>query len=223
LDARIAGEFTGNLSNGGERLQLVSGTNTVVRDFIYLDGGAWPESPDGDGPSLMLRDPFSNPNHAQPTNWIASAIPGGLPGGSAPLLSYDAWRALLWNPASVTNNAISGPSADADLDGLSNFSEYALGLHPKRGQPNKRPQAAIEMIGNSWYLTLQYTVSASATESAVTFQVSSNLMDWVSGVPNTELLWSTPNIDGTTTYKFRDRAPVEATPYHFIRLLVTGP
>src|SRR5205085_3407430 len=29
LDARIAGEYTGNLSNSGERLALLNGTNTI--------------------------------------------------------------------------------------------------------------------------------------------------------------------------------------------------
>ena len=99
-----------------------------------------------------------------------------------------------------------------------NFVEYALGLHPKRLQPNKKPFATIAR-----YATLQYTVSASAAEAKVTFQVSSNLVDWLAGPPATELLWSATNVDGTISYKFRDRAPVETTPYHFMRLRVTGP
>ena len=222
LDARIAGEFTGNLSNGGERLQLLSGTNNLIRDFSYSDGGAWPESPDGDGPSLLLRDPLSNPDHAQPTNWIASAIPGGLPAGTASPLAYEAWRALLWGPNSVTNNAISGPDADADGDGLVNFVEYALGLHPRRLQPNKKPFLSIQTLGEARYATLQYTVSASASEARVTFQVSSNLVDWLEGPPATELLSSTANIDGTISYQSRDQAPLETTPYHFLRLKITA-
>ena len=223
LDGRIAGEYAGNLSNGGERLQLLSGTNTVIRDFTYSDGGAWPDSPDGDGPSLLLRAPFSNPDHAQPTNWMASAIPGGLPGGTAPPLSYEAWRALLWGPNAVTNNAISGPAADPDGDRLPNFVEYALGLHPKRVQLNKKPFATIETTGDAHYLALQYTVSSSAIEATVTLQVSSNLVDWLTGPPNTELLLVTPNLDGTTTYQSLDTAPLETTPYHFMRLRVTNP
>ena len=38
--------------------------------------------------------------------------------------------------------------------------------------------------------------------------------------PNTELLWSAPNLDGTTTIKFRDLSPADTTPYHFLRLHV---
>ena len=132
------------------------------------------------------------------------------------------WRAFLWGPGSVTNNAISGPAADDDGDGLVNFAEYALGLHPRRIQNNKRPQARIESIGGTNFLTLEYTVSASAAEATVTFQVSSNLLDWIAGAPYTELLWSTNNIDGTTGYKFRDTTPVESTPFHFVRLRVSS-
>ena len=59
-----------------------------------------------------------------------------------------------------------------------------------------------------------------ATEATVTFQVSSNLVDWLAGPPNTELLSSVTNLDGTTTIKFRDLSPVDSTPYHFLRLHV---
>ncbi len=222
LDGRIAGEYTGNLSNSGERLALVNGTNTI-RDFIYSDGGAWPESPDGDGPSLLLRDPFSNPDHGQPTNWIASAIPGGLPSGSARSLSFDAWRALLWGPGAITNLAVSGAAADPDGDGIVNFAEYALGLHPNRGQPGKRPQAFLETSGDSTYLVMQYTVSSAAIGTTVTFQVSNNLVDWLTVPSAIELLSAVPNIDGTITYRMRDKTPVQSTPWHFLRLQVTGP
>ena len=70
---------------------------------------------------------------------------------------------------------------------------------------------------------MQFTVSSAAIGTTVTFQVSSNLLDWLTGSPATELLWFTPNIDGTTTYKFRDTAPIDSTPLHFMRLRVTGP
>jgi hypothetical protein len=145
-----------------------------------------------------------------------------LPAGFAPALSYEAWRALLWDSTSVTNSAISGPAADDDQDGIVNFGEYALGLHPRRIQNNKRPQARIELINGTNYLTLEFTASASAVEANVTFQVSSNLVNWLAGPPHSDLLWSTNNIDGTTGYKFRDTTPVESTPFHFVRLRVSA-
>jgi hypothetical protein len=222
LDPRIVGEYLGNLSNSGERLVLANGTN-VIRDFAYADGGIWPESPDGDGPSLLLHSPLTNPDHAQATNWIASAVPGGLPSGTAPSLGFDAWKDLIWGTNAARNPFVSGPAADPDGDGIPNFAEYVLGLHPKRNQLGKSPQAAIELFEGLKYMTMQYTVSAAAAEGTATFQVSSNLLDWLSGPPSTELLWTAPNIEGTISYKFRDTAPLDSTPFHFLRIQVTAP
>jgi len=202
--------------------QVVNDTNSI-RDFTYSDGGAWPESPDGDGPSLLLRNPLANPDHGQPTNWTASAIPGGMPSGQPTILSFDAWRALIWGTNAILDPTISGAGADPDGDGIPNFAEYVLGLHPKRIQTGRNPQAAIEVLGQFRYMTLQYTASSAATGATIHFQVSSNLLDWLSGPPYTELLWATPNIDGTTVYKSRDAAPLETTPFHFMRLEVTSP
>ncbi|MDB4367653.1 hypothetical protein N9Z43_07675, partial [Akkermansiaceae bacterium] len=33
----VAGEFSGNLNNGGERLLLVDHSGQIIRDFSYLD------------------------------------------------------------------------------------------------------------------------------------------------------------------------------------------
>ncbi len=80
----VAGAFEGGtrLANGGERIRLVGAAGVTIRDFVYGDRHPWPESPDGDGASLVLIAPGSNPDHSLPGSWRPSASGGGNPGAS---------------------------------------------------------------------------------------------------------------------------------------------
>ncbi|MFP6872667.1 MAG: hypothetical protein VCA55_04080, partial [Verrucomicrobiales bacterium] len=46
----------------------------------YNDASPWPEQADGDGPSLVLNDPESAPDPADPASWTAGLLEGGSPG-----------------------------------------------------------------------------------------------------------------------------------------------
>lgn len=72
------GYGTQNLSNGGERVMLLSPLGETLQDFTYDDVAPWPTSPDGNGPSLEIIDPLGNA--ALASNWQASALNGGTPG-----------------------------------------------------------------------------------------------------------------------------------------------
>jgi hypothetical protein len=50
----IAGEYTGNLDNAGERVVLSDAAGNVLLDFTYSD--AWQPETDGEGPSLEIVD-----------------------------------------------------------------------------------------------------------------------------------------------------------------------
>ncbi|MGC6457590.1 MAG: lamin tail domain-containing protein [Akkermansiaceae bacterium] len=77
----VLGEWTGKLDNGGERLKLSFGAGETILDFSYDDAGLWPEQPDGNGSSLVLRYPFSLPDHADPFSWrVGSPTPGTTDG-----------------------------------------------------------------------------------------------------------------------------------------------
>ena len=52
----IAGEYEGNLSNGGERLRLDDATRSTIANFIYDDTTPWPESADGQGDAIVPVD-----------------------------------------------------------------------------------------------------------------------------------------------------------------------
>ena len=98
-DALIAGEFTGKLKNGGEKIQLdlVGSPPTTLHSIHYDDKQPWPKAADGFGSSLLLLDPAGFPDHSLPSSWTASAHPGGHPGGDPVPLSYQEWRLLAFS------------------------------------------------------------------------------------------------------------------------------
>jgi hypothetical protein len=79
----IAGEYTGQLDNAGERITMVDRLGATLIDFTYGTGVPWPTIADGGGPSLEVIDPQGNLN--LPPNWHASALPGGSPGKPSPV------------------------------------------------------------------------------------------------------------------------------------------
>ena len=48
-DILVAGQYSGKLSNGGERIVLSYGPDVVIHDFTYDDSSPWPSEADGDG------------------------------------------------------------------------------------------------------------------------------------------------------------------------------
>ncbi|MHC1766067.1 MAG: CotH kinase family protein [Verrucomicrobiia bacterium] len=85
----VAGEYSGRLSNSGERLELVGADDETVLDFTYGTDAPWPEAADGDGPSLERKEPVGDPNAT--ASWQASAVSGGSPGaaGALPALQVE--------------------------------------------------------------------------------------------------------------------------------------
>ncbi|MEX2187284.1 MAG: Ig-like domain-containing protein [Pirellulales bacterium] len=84
---RILGEYTGGLSNGGERLQLQAASGPTIFDFSYGDGNSpgWPVEADGDGRSLVIVDPHAATDDWNlPAQWRASTNDGGSPGAVDP-------------------------------------------------------------------------------------------------------------------------------------------
>ena len=74
----IAGQFTGSLSNGGERIVLRDADGNVVIDFTYDDEAPWPTQPDGSGVSLEMLSLTGD--YTSGSNWRPSAEIGGSPG-----------------------------------------------------------------------------------------------------------------------------------------------
>ena len=128
----IAGEFSGRLSNGGERVELSFAGNHPIHAWTYDDVAPWPVAADGEGATVSLLDPLSAPDHAMPESWTAGTL-GGTP-GRAPA-TFEGWRQLEFTAAQLADPSISGPDADPDGDGRSNFAEWALATQAQLADP----------------------------------------------------------------------------------------
>ena len=113
----VAGEFQmeSALSNSGERLTLIDSEGRILLDFDYGDDPPWAESADGDGYSLVLIHPHSNPDHSSYTSWRSSRDIDGNP-GAHDLVTF-------------TGN----PNDDRDGDGIPALVEFLLGASEVRG------------------------------------------------------------------------------------------
>jgi len=86
---QIIGPYSGNLANGGEKLELKAGGGGVVLcSFNYSNGRGWPVAASGAGHSLVPLDSAMDGQATgaldYPGNWRASACMGGSPGGADP-------------------------------------------------------------------------------------------------------------------------------------------
>ncbi|MEM7233223.1 MAG: hypothetical protein AAF517_13690, partial [Planctomycetota bacterium] len=78
-DPRVAGEYSGNLSNSAEILELRGIADEVIVRIPYSD--QWFPQSDGLGPSLRIRDERAErETWSTQEAWIASAEPLGSPG-----------------------------------------------------------------------------------------------------------------------------------------------
>ena len=96
---QVIGQWSGRLSNTGERIQLFAPSDTLLTEVHFLDDNGWPEGADGLGSSLELRSPHSLPRDPialqsridQTSSWQASSLFHGSPGRlvmDAPSLTF---------------------------------------------------------------------------------------------------------------------------------------
>jgi hypothetical protein len=133
-NSRIAGEYLGQFDNSGERVLLVRGEGLgqiVIKDFRYDDDAPWPNSADGNGASLLLRAPGTNPNHNLPESWEGTGGWNSAPGSLEWLVGWHAFRAQNFKTTNELNDPfISGLAADPDGDGLNNEQEFHADTDP---------------------------------------------------------------------------------------------
>ena len=207
----VAGAYPNSLDNAGERIVLAAG-GTVLRDFTYDDAAPWPAAADGSGPSLVLRDPLSNPDHGVAANWRASVLVGGSPGADDTPFAF--WMA---------RQGIVDPAGDPDGDGLGHALVYALGGDLLAGPSLALPVAGVwvDPEGGSPHLSLSYRCRPASAGVRCVVEVSPDLVDWRSGEGWTvETAPPAANPDGTLGVTVRMLEPLSAWPAGFLRLRV---
>ncbi|MEX2188868.1 MAG: lamin tail domain-containing protein [Pirellulales bacterium] len=76
--ADALGPYLGNLSNGGEEIELFNNSDRQMDVVDYGDNAPWPVGPDGSGATLAKFD--ENWDASDPANWRTSLQLGGTPG-----------------------------------------------------------------------------------------------------------------------------------------------
>ncbi len=206
----VAGQFSGQLDNGGELLTLQTPGGVVIRSFTYSDLAPWPTGADGTGPSMVLVHPELNPDHALAASWRAS-FGSGNPGGS------DAFTFANWKVAYAAGQA---DSSDADNDGLYLFWEYAAAGTAGRPDTARLPASALESVtvgaATNVYQTLTAVLRYGAEDLQLFPEASTSLTSW-SGT-DMVLLRRTNNNDGTETWTWRHARPWKTDQRVYMRL-----
>ena len=187
----LAGQYTGNLDNGGEKVKLFRRGDAEPTGFIpyyrvdyvnYDDNLPWPGEPDGSGSSLNRVNPEEYGN--DPVNWQAGAVPG-TPGAdnvfvdpTPPTVPTGLDYALVAEPAyriDLTWTASADPGSFVD-----HYVIYRDGM-PHDTSPTNSYSDTDVALGGSW----DYRVSAvnrDQIESDRSPQRHASIMDVVSAV-----------------------------------------
>lgn len=194
----IAGEWSGSLSNGGERLKLSFGAGEPLSDFEYNDQAPWVTSADGGGKSLTRIFSGSGSQIDDPFTWRASVVAGGSPGGSdAVPFSGDA-------------------NMDLDRDGLTSLLEH---FHGTDDSVIDVASDLFSIIGASEGLvTFAMQRSLAGDDLAWEIESSPDLAVWTPVGTTLSPLSNTDNGNGTSALEFLVPSPSSQT--RFWRLKV---
>jgi len=208
----FVGDYSGRLSNSGERVAL-GGSGGPLIEFTYNDEPPWPTLPDGFGHTMVLVDAGSNPDHNDPASWLPGDTLDGVPGGidGTIELGYLSWKSV---------NNVSNDDADKDGDGITSFGEYGFGTLPSVPDPGALPTPSIIEVGGQDYLAITFQKSLLATDVVFQVQSTESLVTWTDGAA-VVFVSETANPDGqTATVVWRSATPIEPGGTQYLRLVM---
>ena len=217
---KIAGEFDNDskFSNNGETITLTAASGEIIKSFVYSDELPWPTSADGDGFSLILTAPETNPDHSLPESWQSSEQVDGSPGGIIRSPGYASWISENFDPTSPDFEAISAPGSDPDSDAVINSMEYAFGTDPNNTESRPEIEALVVSVDGNDYLAIRFLARANANDLEISGQISNDFTFWTTttiafGAPD-------PSADGRQWMILRSSTPVPSASVQQIRLRV---
>ena len=204
---KIAGQFTSNLSNGGELVTLLAASGATIASFTYGGAEPWPVDADGPGYSLVLNNPAAGPGYGSGANWRSSSALGGSAG--------------LANSTPFAGS----PTGDTDGDGVSDFFEYATGSNMGSASSRNVPVTTIAPFTVATvtqnYLKLDYRRNLAADGVQYSVLYSADLATWLGDAGSVTYVGTHNNGDGTATVTHRSTQPADAAhPRMFLRLSV---
>jgi hypothetical protein len=208
--AKIVGQFRGHLDSGGETIAIQAANGGIIKEFRYDDDPPWPAVNVGDGRSIVLLDPVTNPDPAQPSHWSLCAREGGTPGESG----------------DGAETFTGDPGKDTDGDGLTDFFEFASGSDPENSGSGFLPVAAVASLDvngvTADYFIFAFHRSTTVRGAKFALETSTDLLTWARADATLTLVGSRQNPDGTVTDTYRGTAPVLNSPTQafFLKLKV---
>ena len=140
------------------------------------------------------------------------------------LSGYDLWRASEFNAAERGDDAISGKSADPDLDGRSNLHEFYFISRPKSPDAHQILSYRNVDLGGGDYPVVSFRRRADVGEVSERVEISHDLITWrdneSSGTIQTIVLSLEDNGDGSETVSHRTQDPLGANAKTFFRIVM---
>ena len=220
--SKIIGEFKGNLENGGERIEMKLKDGSIIRNFTYNDKTPWPEAADGEGYSLVLKNPSSNLDHSIPENWASSRLLNGTPTFINEAKSFLEWITLFFSQEEIENGNMAQPKSDPDKDGYINLVEYAFNSSPlKQSQISDFAEISKISVDGNYYYAFSYDQRIDLKGLEIELEVSSDMKNWNSGVEYFKKISETFDAEsGYVNKTFRSIETINSSSAQFFRMKI---
>ena len=168
----VKGEYTGQLNNGGEILELKDRNGLLLEAVEYDDASPWPIEADGGGKSLVKRDEAAVPNSQNDsTAWRASFNTHGSPGQEDPVPL----------PGDILVNEVLPHTDLPDLDSIELYNPSPVSvdiggwfISDDLAEPKKYRIPDATVIPAGGYLVFTETEFAAASQGDLGFRFNSH-------------------------------------------------